>query len=58
MSSCPPLTDHPLSCMHADCLFSHCCVAPLPVPGGVHVDANGGCGLVPSISQSVCQTQH
>ena len=23
----------------AGCLFSHCCVAPLPVPGGVHVDA-------------------
>ena len=38
----------------AGCLFSHCCVAPLPVPGGVHVDANGGCGLVPSASQSVC----
>ena len=40
--------------LHIGCLFSHCCVAPLPVPGGVHVDADGGCGLVLSISQSVC----
>ena len=56
MSSCP-LTDHSApSCMHTGCLFSHCCVAPLPVPGGVHVDANGGCGLIFSVSQSVCQT--
>ena len=53
MSSCP-LTDHSLS-LNTGCLFSHCCVAPLPVPGGVHVDANGGCGFVLSISQIVCQ---
>ena len=40
----------------AGCLFSHCCVAPLPVPGGVHVDANGGCDLVREASQSVGRT--
>ena len=61
MSSCPPLTDHPLSCTHAGCLFNHCCVGPLPVPGDVHVDADGGCGLVHEASQSVhnqLQTLH
>ena len=50
---CPPLTD----LLHtAGCLFSHCCVAPLPVPGDVHVDADGGCGLVCETSQSVHHT--
>ena len=46
---------HPCILLHTGCLFSHCCVAPLPVPGGVHVDANGGCGLVCSTGQSICQ---
>ena len=41
--------------------FSHCCVASVPVSGDVHVDANGGCGLVRETSQSVhsrSQTLH
>ena len=38
------------------CLFSHCYFAPLPVSGGVHVDADGGCGLVCSSGEGVCQT--
>ena len=38
------------------CLFCHCYFAPLPVPGGVHVDADGGCGLVCSTGEGVCQT--
>ena len=40
------------------CLFSNCCFTSLSAPRGVHVDADGGCGSVPSISRSVCQTQH
>ena len=46
---------------HAGCLFSHCCVAPLPVSGDVHVDADGGCGLVREAGTSVhnqSQTLH
>ena len=31
---------------HTGCLFSHCCVATLSDTSDVHVDANGGCGLV------------
>ena len=31
---------------HTGCLFSHCCVDTLSVASDVHVDANGGCGLV------------
>ena len=42
--------------LHTGCLFSHCCVDPLPVPGGVHVDANGGCGLVRETSDGFHQT--
>ena len=37
----------------AGCLFSHCCIASIPLSGDVHVDANGGSGLVPETSQSV-----
>ena len=51
---CPPLTDHSLSC--ADSLFSQCCVGPLSVPGDVHVDADGGCGLVCEAGPSVHST--
>ena len=35
------------------CLFSHCCFAPILVPGGVHVDADGGCGPVCCTCESV-----
>ena len=35
-----------LVCIYTGCLFSHCCVAPLHVPGCVHVDVDGGCGPV------------
>ena len=31
---------------HTGRLFSHCCVVTLPDTSNVHVDANGGCGLV------------
>ena len=31
---------------HTGCLYSHCCVAALSDTSDVHVDANGGCGLV------------
>ena len=46
---------------HAGCLYSHCCVATLSVASDVHVDANGGCGLVCETSQSIhsrSQTLH
>ena len=38
--------------LHAGSLFSHCRGASLLVHGGVHVDANGGCGLVCETSRS------
>ena len=38
------------------CLFSHCCVAPLPLPGCVHVDVDGGCGPLCSTGQSLHKT--
>ena len=38
---CPSTLMH-----HTGCLFSHCCVATLSDTSDVHVDANGGCGLV------------
>ena len=37
---------------HTGCLFSHCCVATLSDTSDVHVDANGGCGLVRHTSYS------
>ena len=44
------------SCMQAGSLFSHCCGASLLVHGDVHVDANGGCGLVREASCSFHHT--
>ena len=52
-------------CLHAfisvsctGCLFSHCCVAPLHVPGCVHVDVDGGCGPVCGTGCGFCQSPH
>ena len=42
--------------MHTGSLFSHCCGASLLVHGDVHVDANGGCGLVHETSCSFHHT--
>ena len=52
--SCALLTAcmHVYTLLHAVSLFSHCCVGSLLFHGDVHVDANGGCGLVRKISCS------
>ena len=40
--------------MHAlDCLLSGGCTSALLVLGGVHVDADGGCGLVRGAGQNL-----
>ena len=42
------------NCVHAlDCLFGGGCTSALLVLGGVHVDADGGCGLVRGAGQNL-----
>ena len=42
------------NCVHAlDCLLGGGCTSALLVLGGVHVDADGGCGLVRGAGQNL-----
>ena len=54
LHACSLLTAYTL--LHAVSLFSHCSVGSLLVHGDVHVDANGGCGLVRETSRSFHHT--